>query len=99
MANFLRFRSHDGTVKPIDFLKYRYISALLSAIILVGFVGAYFYKKHTTPDDHTFNYSVDFTGGIQLLMSFNKPVQGEKLVHILDEKGWPGSVTREFSPS
>ena len=60
-------------------------------------MGAYFYKKYTTPDHHTFNYSVDFTGGIQLLISFNKPVRGEKLVQILDQKGWPGSVTREFS--
>ncbi len=97
MANFLRFRSQDGSVKPIDFLKYRYVSAALSLLIIATFVGAYFYRKYTSPDHHTFNYSVDFTGGIQLLLSFNKPVQGEKLVHILDEKGWPGSVTREFS--
>ena len=67
----------------------------LSSLVL----GAYFYKKFTTADHHTFNYSVDFTGGIQALLSFNKPVQGEKLVHILDAKGWPGSVTREFSPT
>lgn len=97
MANFLRFRSQDGSVKPIDFLKYRYISAALSLAILATFFGTYFYKKYTTADGHTFNYSVDFTGGIQLLMSFNKPVQGEKIVQILDGKGWPGSVTREFS--
>ncbi len=97
MANFLRFRSADGSVKTIDFLKYRSISAVLSALILTTFVGAYFYKKYSTPDHHTFNYSVDFTGGIQLLLSFNKPVQGEKLVQILDQKGWPGSVSREFS--
>ncbi len=58
-----------------------------------------FIENIRRPDHHTFNYSVDFTGGIQLLLSFNKPVQGEKLVHILDEKGWPGSVTREFSPT
>ena len=97
--NFLRFRSQDGSVKPIDFLKYRYYSAAFSALIFAGFIGAYFYKKYTTPDHHTFNYSVDFTGGIQLLMAFNKPVQSEKLVKILDEKGWPGSVSREFTPT
>lgn len=97
MANFLRFRQHGGTIQAIDFLKYRYVSAALSAIILAGFLGTYFYKKYTTVDGHTFNYSVDFTGGIQALFQFNKPVQGEKLVKILDEKGWPGTVTREFS--
>ncbi len=91
------FKRQHG--QPIDFLKYRYISAALSALILFGFAGAYFYKKLTTADHHTFNYSVDFTGGIQALLSFNKPVEGEKLVHILDAKGWPGSVTREFSPT
>lgn len=99
MINVLRFRQHGGTVKPIDFLKYRYVSAALSALILVTFVGGYFYKKYTTADGHTFNYSVDFTGGIQALFGFNKPVAGEKLVHILDSKGWPGTVTREFSPT
>ena len=65
MANFLRFRHEDGKVKPIDFLKARYFSLLLSVVILATFFGTYFYKKYTTPDGHTFNYSVDFTGGIQ----------------------------------
>ena len=50
------------------------------------FLGAYFYKNYTTADGHTFNYSVDFTGGIQTFLSFNKPVEGEKLVHILEKR-------------
>lgn len=99
MINVLRFRQHGGTIKPIDFLKYRWISLVLSSILLGLFVGGYFYKKYTTPDHHTFNYSVDFTGGVQALFAFNKPVQGEQLVRILDAKGWPGTVTREFSPT
>ncbi len=94
MLNFLRFRQSD---QPIDFLKLRYVSAIVSLVVLSTFFGAYFYKKYTTPDGHTFNYSVDFTGGIQTLLSFNKPVAGEKLVAILDKDGWPGSLTREFS--
>ena len=48
MANFLRFRSQDASAHPIDFLKYRYISAALSALIIATFVGAYFYRKATT---------------------------------------------------
>jgi preprotein translocase subunit SecF len=96
MVNFLRFRQ-NSTSKPIDFLQYRYVSAALSALILISFVGLYFYKRATNADGHTFNYSVDFTGGIQTLFSFNKPIAGEKLVSILDQKGWPGTVTREFS--
>ncbi len=42
MANFLRFRSQDGSVKPIDFLKYRYISAALSASYYRNFCGCLF---------------------------------------------------------
>lgn len=91
MVHFLRFRQGES-FQAIDFLKYRTVSAVLSVILLATFAGAYLYKK-------SFNYSVDFTGGIQALFSFNKPVNGEKLVQILDQKGWAGSVTREFSPT
>lgn len=98
MAQFLRFR-HGDSSQVIDFLKFRTLSAILSVAILATFAGAYLYKSYTTADGHAFNYSVDFTGGIQALYSFNKPVSGEKLVKILDDKGWPGSVTREFSPT
>ena len=97
MFNFLRYRVKDGTVKPIDFLGLKYISLIVSVLVLGSFIGIYFYKKYTTPDGHTFNYSVDFTGGIQTLLMFSKPVGGEALLSILDKSGWPGSVTREFS--
>ncbi len=99
MISLLRVRQHGyARTHAIDFLKYRYVSAALSLVLIASFIGGYFYKRYTTHDGHTFNYSVDFTGGIQTLMQFNKPVGGEKLVHILDNAGWPGSVTREFSP-
>jgi len=99
MVNFLRFRPADAIARPIDFLKLWYVSVAVSVILIGSFVGTYFYKKYTTADGHTFNYSVDFTGGIQTLLSFSKPVSGEKIVSILDGAGWPGSVTREFSPT
>src|SRR5437868_7273637 len=100
MISLLRFRQHAyAKSHAIDFLKYRYVSAVLSVLLLGTFVGAYVYKRSTTVDRHTFNYSVDFTGGIQTLVGFNKSVSGEKLVHILDAAGWPGTVTREFSPT
>jgi preprotein translocase subunit SecF len=98
MINFLRFRKQDGTVEVIDFLKYRWVSAILSVALFTLFVGGYVYKKYTRPDGQTFNYSVDFTGGFQALLSFKTPVTGEQLVRILEDKGWPGTVTREFSP-
>ncbi len=97
MFNFLRFRSQGGSVKPIDFLSMSYVTAVVSFTLFATFFGTFFYKKFTNADGHTFNYSVDFTGGIQTLLSFNKPVTGRTLVTILDKDGWPGSVTREFS--
>ena len=97
MVNSMKARHASGEGRVIDFLKYRYASAALSVLLLAGFCLVYVYKKYTTADGHTFNYSVDFTGGIQALYSFNKPVTGEQIVTILEKKGWPGSVTREFS--
>jgi preprotein translocase subunit SecF len=83
----------------IDFMKFRPFSALLSCMIFATFIGTYLYKYTTNPYHQTFNYSVDFVGGIQLLAEFNQPVAGEKIVHILDSHGWSGAVTREFSPN
>lgn len=81
----------------IDFLKYRWVSAVFSLIIIATFIGTYTYKYLTNPSHQTFNYSVDFTGGIQALLKFNKPIQTEQLISILDSNGWPGTVGREFS--
>jgi preprotein translocase subunit SecF len=96
MLNVFRVhRNPDGSVQPLDILKFRYVSLIVSVVILGAFFGDFFYKKVTRGT--TFNYSVDFTGGIQTLLQFNKPVTGAQLVSILDKEGWAGSVTREFS--
>lgn len=97
MFDALRFRTKGGLNQPVDVLRLWYVTAFVSLLVLGTFAGTFLYKKFTNPDGSTFNYSVDFTGGIQTLLSFNKPVAGEKLVAILDTHGWPGSVTREFS--
>lgn len=90
MFNLLRY---NGT---IDFLKYSWLSALFSLAIFATFIGTYLYRYNTTGE--TFNYSVDFTGGIEVLLKFNKPVNGEKISEILEKSGWPKPVTREFAP-
>jgi len=97
MFNFFRYHKSEAINNPIDFLKLQYVSAIVSGLLLASFFGTYLYKRFTNPDGHTFNYSVDFTGGIQTLLAFNKPVESEKVVAILEKAGWPGSVTREFS--
>ena len=79
----------------IDFLKYRFVCAFLSIGFLLAGVATYFYKWHTRGE--TFTYSIDFTGGTQVRFKFAQPVSGAQLREILEQAGWPGAVTREFS--
>lgn len=74
----------------VDFLKYRTISLIFSFSILAAFVGVYIQRGG-------FTYSVDFTGGTQVLLRFDKPVSSVEVKAILDKKGWPGATTRDFS--
>jgi len=79
----------------INFLKYRYICALLSLVLCLGFAGLYFYRVATR--GYAFSYSVDFTGGTQLLFRFSKPVSDAKIKEILEKKGWSNPVMRDFT--
>lgn len=79
----------------IDFLKYRGICAIFSALIFSTFIGTYIYKVRT--EGQAFTYSVDFTGGTQILFRFNKPVTDNQLKDILEKAGWPGAIMRDFS--
>jgi len=78
----------------INFLKYRTICALFSLAMLATFVGMFTYKRSTT--GQAFTYSVDFTGGTQVLLKFDKPVSSNQVIDVLENKGWPGAITREF---
>lgn len=79
----------------IDFLKYRLVCGLFSIAIFLTFVGTFIYKKTTRGE--VFRYSVDFTGGTQILLGFDKPVTSNQLTEILAHHGWAGATTREFS--
>lgn len=79
----------------IDFLKYRYWGFFFFMLTLGSFVGGYIYKMHTR--GYSFVYSVDFTGGTQVLLEFSQPVSSEKVIHILDDAGLTGAMTREFA--
>ncbi|MDR3645913.1 MAG: protein translocase subunit SecF [Candidatus Babeliales bacterium] len=74
----------------IDFLKYRYFCALFSLLILVAGISAYVYKGG-------FDYSVEFTGGTQVLMRFSEPIDSNKIKDVLKDKGFQGVDLREFS--
>lgn len=79
----------------IDFLKYRVACAIYSVCLVAAFVGAYIYKTNTRGE--AFTYSIDFTGGTQVLLKFDKPISSAQLKDVVEKAGWPGAVTRDFS--
>ncbi len=79
----------------INFVKYRMITAIISFLLVGGFIGFALYKKQTTGE--VFKYSVDFTGGAQVLLKFSQPVSMLAVKNILDKEGWDGAALREFS--
>lgn len=73
----------------IDFLKYRYVAAIFSCALLVAGIAGYVYHGG-------FTYSVDFSGGTQVLFKFNKTIGSEQLKHSLANAGWGDVVIREL---
>lgn len=78
------------TVRSFDFLKYKFHAAFLSATFIVAGIAGYVYNGG-------FRYSVDFTGGTQVLFKFSRPVGSEELKSVLAHAGWDDAVLREFS--
>lgn len=81
----------------IDFLKFRPLSFILSLALFGAFIGGIIYKRATRGS--AFIYSVDFTGGTQVLLGFSKPVGSEQVVSVLDDNNLAGATAREFSDS
>ena len=79
----------------IDFVKYRGLTALLSLTVLMAFAGLALHRYKTR--GHVFTYSVDFTGGTQVLLKFDQDVSSQSVKEILAENGWEGATTRDFS--
>lgn len=72
----------------INFLKYRYFSYTLFVFVAVAFASLLWYRG--------FNYSVDFTGGTQVILRFDKPVTTDKVRTTLKEKGFKSVEVSEF---
>jgi preprotein translocase subunit SecF len=79
----------------IDFLKYRFVYAVFSILIFIGFIGLYSYRMATR--GYAFTYSVDFTGGTQVLLRFSKPTADSQIKEVLERNGWSNPVMRDFS--
>lgn len=79
----------------INFIKYRMVTAAASILLMGSFFCFAIYKRQTTGE--VFRYSVDFTGGAQVLLKFSQPVSMLAIKDILDKEGWDGAALREFS--
>ena len=80
----------------IDFLKYRYVTAAVSLVIICGTAGMAIYRRVTR--GQVFSYSIDFTEGNPKYLKFSKPVVSEDIRQIVEKAGWPGAIMREFGP-
>lgn len=78
----------------VNFLRYRTIGAIFSALIFIAFIGVFAYKRYT--NGQAFVYSVEFTGGTQVLFKFSQPVTDGEIKRILEENGWHNPITRTF---
>ncbi len=78
----------------ISFIKYRRVTTIFSLCIMALFVLVFFYKRHTR--GHAFSYSVDFTGGTQVLLGFDKPLDVSIIKNALQQAEFEGVSARDF---
>lgn len=96
MFNFLRYSSQQALEKPINFMKYNWLSLVFSVLIFSVFSGFYIYRYNTSGS--AFNYSVDFTGGIEVLLKFDKEANPSEIIKALEDNNLLGATCRKFSP-
>lgn len=73
----------------INFLRYRLLCALFAVILVAVAVGSYFVNG--------FRYSVDFTGGTQVLLRFSNETGTDAIRDALQHIGYESFELREFS--
>lgn len=76
----------------IDFLKYRYVCFVASFVIIVIGVFAYIVKGG-------FKYHIDFVGGAELRIAFEKKLEVGQLRNAISEKGWKDSIIQSVGSS
>lgn len=77
----------------INILRYRWISLIVSTTILVSAGLLSIYRINTR--GYAFSYSVDFTGGTQVLFKFDKPITAAEIQNGLSAS-WPDATIRKF---
>lgn len=75
----------------INFMRLRYVSLALAALVLFAAVGAMVFKN--------FNFALDFTGGYETEVQFSKPVEVVNLRERLEQAGYKGAQVRVIGSS
>src|SRR5579871_1346612 len=81
-------------MQMINFLKYRTATALSSLCLMIAFGATAIYRYQSRGSVYT--YSVDFTGGTQVLFQFSEPVDSTVVREIIANSGLTSANTREF---
>jgi len=81
----------------VNFLKYRFVCLFVSVALILSIFGIFLYRLQTK--GQAFNYSVEFSGGTQVLLKFDKPIKSSKVISVLEDKGFDGVAAREFAPN
>jgi preprotein translocase subunit SecF len=76
----------------VDFIKYRIYSFSFFALVIVAFASLYYYRGG-------FRYSIDFTGGTQVIVRFDKPVSLAQVRDILKNENWKNIDVSDFDRS
>lgn len=79
---------YDSMKFKFHFLKYRYVWLAISVIYLVVGLGAYFVKGG-------FKYYIDFAGGTEVRISFEKAVDISQVRQAMNAKGWKDASIQE----
>jgi preprotein translocase subunit SecF len=79
----------------IQFLKYRWMTIVFAVVFFGAFLVQSFRLYQSR--GYIFSYSIDFTGGTQILLKFSQDVNSDQVRKILAEKGWQEFDARSFS--
>lgn len=77
----------------INILQYRGVAVLVSISIMIAAGVMFAYRIKTR--GHAFTYSVDFTGGSQVLFKFGRAMTASEIAVALEDT-WPGASVRKF---
>ncbi|HEX6929883.1 MAG TPA: protein translocase subunit SecF [Gammaproteobacteria bacterium] len=71
-----------------DFMRGRFVAMAISLLLVAASIG--------TMAVRGFNFSIDFTGGVLLEVTYPEAVELEPIRNVLAEEGFPGAIVQHF---